>query len=56
MLFIKWHGIDKGRELTEEELNNLSDVILEWIHRDLQNQLRGKEYAKAKLWIFFDQN
>lgn len=48
----KWHGIDKGRELTEEELNNLSDVILEWIHRDLQNQLRGKEYAKAKLWIF----
>ena len=32
----KWHGIDKGRELTEEELNTLSDVILEWIHRDLQ--------------------
>ena len=44
----KWHGIDKGRELTEEELNTLSDVILE----TYKNRLRRKEYAKARLWIF----
>ena len=52
----KWHGIDKGRELTEEELNNLGDVILEWIHRDLQKPAPRKRVRKGETLDLFDQN
>lgn len=52
----KWHGIDKGRELTEEELNTLSDVILEWIHRDLQKPTPKKRVRKGETLDLFDQD
>ena len=27
----KWHNIEKGRELTEEEINYLVDLVIKWI-------------------------
>ena len=29
----KWHGIPKGRALTEGEQNYLTDVVVEWLRR-----------------------
>jgi exodeoxyribonuclease V alpha subunit len=29
----KWHGIPRGRALTEEEQNSIVHVIMEWITR-----------------------
>jgi hypothetical protein len=29
----KWHGIPKGRVLTDEEQAYVVDVIMEWLHR-----------------------
>ena len=31
----KWHHIPQGRELTDDEINRLSDLIMAWITRDL---------------------
>jgi len=31
----RWHGIPKGRELTEQELDYAVEVICRWIERDL---------------------
>ena len=31
----KWHHIPRGRELTDEELRRLADLIMAWIERDL---------------------
>jgi hypothetical protein len=33
----KWHGIEKGRPLTEAEQDYVVDVILEWIHRQMES-------------------
>jgi hypothetical protein len=30
----KWHGIEKGRKLTGEEIGFLVDLIMGWIQRD----------------------
>ncbi len=32
----KWHGIPKGRALTEQEQKYIVDVIMEWIEREMQ--------------------
>ena len=32
----KWHGIPKGRELTEEEQDYVVSVILEWLYRQMK--------------------
>ncbi len=40
----KWHGIPKGRVLSEEEKEYVVSVILEWIRRDL-----GKPAATRKI-------
>jgi len=32
----KWHGIPKGRMLSDEEQRHISDVILRWIAREMQ--------------------
>ena len=32
----KWHGIPKGRELTQEEQTYVVDVLMEWIKRQLE--------------------
>ncbi|MCP4624643.1 MAG: DUF4186 family protein, partial [bacterium] len=29
----KWHGIEKGRQLTEQQINYLVDIIMAWIER-----------------------
>lgn len=29
----KWHGIAKGKELTSEEQDYITHVIMEWLHR-----------------------
>lgn len=31
----KWHGIEKGRPLTQEEKAYILGVLIEWIRRDL---------------------
>ena len=31
----KWHNIPRGRELTDEEIRRLADLIMVWIERDL---------------------
>ena len=33
----KWHHIPKGRELTDDEVNRLSDLVMAWIEHDLIN-------------------
>nr|WP_240544377.1 DUF4186 domain-containing protein [Bifidobacterium sp. SO4] len=33
----KWHHIPKGRELTDDEVNRLADLVMAWIERDLVN-------------------
>lgn len=32
----KWHGIPKGRELTEEEQKYVVDVLMTWIDRQME--------------------
>lgn len=32
----KWHGIPKGRELTEEEQNDIVDILMRWIEREME--------------------
>ena len=32
----KWHGIPKGRPLSEEEQNHIVDVLMQWIERQMQ--------------------
>lgn len=31
----KWHHIPRGRELTDEEIRRLADLIMVWVERDL---------------------
>lgn len=31
----EWHHIPRGRELTDEEIRRLADLIMAWIERDL---------------------
>lgn len=49
----KWHGIEKGRELTEKELDELSDDILEWIRRDLKKTPKKKRLKKGETGDLF---
>ena len=36
----KWHGIEKGRKLTGEEIGFLVDLIMGWIQRDKRQRDR----------------
>ena len=31
----KWHKIEKGRELTSDEVNYIVDLIISWIKKDI---------------------
>ena len=31
----KWHGIDKNRELTDNEINYIVSIIISWIKREI---------------------
>ena len=33
----KWHRIEKGRKLSENEINDLVDIVMEWIQRQSEN-------------------
>lgn len=33
----KWHRIDKGRELTDEEIDYIVTVIMKWIEKEIKN-------------------
>lgn len=33
----KWHHIEKGRELTDHEVNYIVSLIMEWIKREYKN-------------------
>ena len=35
----KWHGICKGRELTQNEKNFIVELIMEWIKREYKEKL-----------------
>lgn len=32
----KWHGIQKGRSLTDEEINYVVSLLMHWIAREMQ--------------------
>ncbi len=36
----KWHGIEKGKALTAEEIDFIVDVIMTWIERQMTPQCR----------------
>jgi len=44
----KWHGIRKGRALTEQEINYMADVIMQWIRLDLQAAPEGRADPEQK--------
>ena len=33
----KWHGISKGRELTDEEVDRLANLVMAWVARDVMH-------------------
>lgn len=37
----KWHHIPKGRPLTDEELDRLTELVIRWIRRDIVRHKRG---------------
>lgn len=50
---LKWHHIEKGRELTAEELDWLTEVILEWIRRDLEKPEPRRRLKKGESGFLF---
>lgn len=44
----KWHGIAKGRPLTDAEVNRLADLVMAWIDRDLTNHPARDTVAGAR--------
>ena len=44
----KWHGIAKGRPLTDAEVNRLADLVMAWIDRDLTNHPARDAVAGAR--------
>ena len=45
--FLKWHDIPKHRELSDEEVEYIVRVLLEWIAKNLQKNL-AKEGSKRR--------
>lgn len=41
----KWHGIEKGRELTIKEQDYVVDVLMRWIQEDTQSSAKGTSKA-----------
>ncbi len=37
----KWHGIEKGRALSDDEQRYVADVIMRWISRQMDNSKMG---------------
>lgn len=34
----KWHGIEKGRALTKEEIESIVELIMAWIVKEVKNE------------------
>jgi len=34
---LKWHGIEKGKKLNEEEINYITNIIMLWIKEAMEN-------------------
>ena len=45
---LKWHDIPKHRELSDEEVEYVVNVLLEWIARDLQKEPRKRRIKKGE--------
>lgn len=45
---LKWHEIPKHRELSDEEVEYVVKVLLEWIARDLQKEPRKRRIKKGE--------
>lgn len=45
---LKWHDIPKHRELSDEEVEYIVRVLLEWIERDLQKEPRKRRIKKGE--------
>ncbi|MBS4846810.1 MAG: DUF4186 domain-containing protein [Burkholderiales bacterium] len=45
---LKWHDIPKHRELSDEEVEYIVKVLLEWIARDLQKEPRKRRIKKGE--------
>lgn len=45
---LKWHDIPKHRELSDEEVEYVVKVLLEWIARDLQKEPRKRRIKKGE--------
>lgn len=45
---LKWHDIPKHRELSDEEVEYIVRVLLEWIGRDLQKEPRKRRIKKGE--------
>ena len=41
----KWHGIEKGRELSMKEQDYVVDVLMRWIRDDMQSSAKGTSKA-----------
>lgn len=39
----KWHRIPEGRPLTAHELDNLTELVIRWIRRDVARQARAEK-------------
>ena len=50
----KWHDIPKGRALSEDEINQLSGVVCEWIRRDLLKKPKKKIIRRGETLSLFD--
>lgn len=44
----KWYGIPKGRELTPQELDRLTAVVMAWIDRDLQRDAASRRGVPSR--------
>ena len=36
----KWYDIDKGRELTDREIEFIVEILIRWIKKEMQNETR----------------
>ena len=43
----KWHGIEKGRALSEDEQRYVVDIILRWIDENQQGHDQTEKYVKG---------
>ncbi|MFT8705267.1 DUF4186 domain-containing protein [Bifidobacterium aquikefiricola] len=48
----RWYGIGKGRELTPDEIDHLSAVIMAWIERDMrEHPVRSAQHEAEQLTL-----